>query len=102
MKGLSSFGFIREVLRRDGHQVLTRGFVATAYREVPAFGVYFLTYETLKGMFKQPSDAVYAFAGGAAGVASWVVCYPFDVVKTHLQASNNAATSTTLATASSL
>ncbi|KAH8514345.1 hypothetical protein H0E87_007253 [Populus deltoides] len=49
-----------------------------------------LKTEGLKGMYRgkngQESVRTMLTAGGLAGVASWLCCYPLDVVKTRLQA----------------
>ena len=71
-----------------------RGFWITALRDIPGFGVYFATYETLmhftvKKQTISKNDMryyVYAFFwGGCAGMASWIPNYPVDLVKTRMQ-----------------
>lgn len=59
--------------------------------DVPASGVYFLTYEYLKEQLKDDKDASKfgllqtIFAGGMAGILNWVVAMPADVLKSRLQ-----------------
>jgi hypothetical protein len=75
-----------------------QGWNATLLRDVPAFGTYFFTYEWFKMRIEKVVDPVSriritwwetsfpAFmAGGMAGVVSWTVTMPMDVVKSHVQ-----------------
>ncbi|KAK1303374.1 Mitochondrial arginine transporter BAC2 [Acorus calamus] len=83
----------RSILRREGLRGMYRGLSITMLRDAPAHGVYFLTYEYGREKFHpgcrkngQESLGTMLVAGGMAGVASWVCCYPFDVIKSRLQA----------------
>ena len=58
------------------------------WRDVPAWGTYFWAYEVLKRNFvsdEQSSPLSRALkmmvCGGVAGQVSWIVSYPFDVIK---------------------
>uniref|UniRef100_A0AAV1V4W6 Mitochondrial carrier n=1 Tax=Peronospora matthiolae TaxID=2874970 RepID=A0AAV1V4W6_9STRA len=79
---------IRHILKVKGTRGLFLGFTCTQWREVPSFAVYFWLYEYTKrkmiagGINPTPSMLT---AGGVAGVASWVVSYPFDVIKSAIQ-----------------
>lgn len=64
-------------------------------RDLPAWGAYFWAYEVLKDLFKVNSPEAYSAypmmatlmllnAGGFSGIVSWLVSYPFDVVKTKI------------------
>ncbi|KAL3809234.1 hypothetical protein ACHAXA_005282 [Cyclostephanos tholiformis] len=81
---------------------LYRGMSVTLWRETPAFGMYFATYDTIKDRVENlleekdmdhpiPSHAhawaASALAGGISGAWTWVIIYPFDVIKTHIQTS---------------
>lgn len=72
---------IRHIFKVRGTPGLFLGFTCTLWREVPSFAVYFWLYEYTKrkmidgGISPTPSMLT---AGGVAGVASWVVSYPFD------------------------
>jgi hypothetical protein len=81
---------------------LYRGMSVTLWRETPAFGMYFATYDTIKdrveGILEEKDDdhpipshahawAASALAGGISGAWTWVIIYPFDVIKTHIQTS---------------
>ncbi|KAJ1281922.1 hypothetical protein BS78_03G010400 [Paspalum vaginatum] len=85
----------RDILRKEGPRGLYRGLAVTALRDAPAFGVYFWAYERARerlhpgcrgGGGGGESLGTMLVAGGLAGVASWVCCYPLDVVKSRLQA----------------
>jgi solute carrier family 25 carnitine/acylcarnitine transporter 20/29 len=99
------------ILQEHGIKALNRGMGATLCREVPSFGMYFVSYDivkvyiekTLQQMNKNNSISsniaaannnehahayiASALAGGISGVLAWLVTYPFDVIKTHIQTS---------------
>ena len=86
---------IYELWRAGGIASFSRGFTATLARDVPAWATYFAVYATLKQTLSPStgvldgraklSPAASLVAGGAAGAASWAVCFPIDVVKTRFQ-----------------
>ncbi|XP_042031620.1 mitochondrial arginine transporter BAC2-like [Salvia splendens] len=83
----------RSILRAEGFRGLYRGLTITVLRDAPAHGVYFSTYEYTREWLHPgcrkggcESYGTMLLAGGLAGVASWICCYPLDVVKTRLQA----------------
>lgn len=83
----------RTIIRKEGWQGIYRGLTITVLRDAPAHGAYFWTYEYMReklhpGCRKsgQESCRTMLIAGGLAGVASWICCYPLDVIKTRLQA----------------
>lgn len=83
----------RSILRTEGLRGIYRGFTITVLRDAPAHGVYFWTYEYMKEHLHpgcrsngQESFRTMLMAGGLAGVASWISCYPLDVIKTRYQA----------------
>ncbi|XP_054743577.1 mitochondrial basic amino acids transporter isoform X1 [Anastrepha obliqua] len=82
----SPFQCIRHIIQRDGFKGGFRGLGITAARDVPAFAAYFVSYEWLMSLSEKPNVLHALAAGGMAGIASWLVCYPTDVVKTLLQA----------------
>ncbi|GKB85792.1 mitochondrial arginine transporter BAC2 [Tanacetum coccineum] len=83
----------KNILKTEGYRGLYRGLTITALRDAPAHGFYFWTYEFMReklypgcrGSGQESFDTM-LIAGGLAGVASWMCCYPLDVVKTRLQA----------------
>lgn len=81
---------------------LYRGMGVTLWRETPAFGMYFATYDTIKDQVEKlleekdedhpiPSHAhawaASALAGGISGAWTWAIIYPFDVIKSQIQTS---------------
>ncbi|KAK3028325.1 hypothetical protein RJ639_037787 [Escallonia herrerae] len=91
----------RHILRTEGLRGIYRGFSITILRDSPSHGVYFWTYEYIREQFHpgcrksgQESFRTMLVAGGLAGVASWVCCYPLDVVKTRLQAQSQSSSPT--------
>ncbi|XP_077444082.1 mitochondrial basic amino acids transporter-like [Stigmatopora argus] len=79
------------IYRREGLWGINRGMVTTLIRETPAFGFYFLAYDVLtRRLGCEPEDRFMIpkllFAGGMAGIASWLSTYPVDVIKSRLQA----------------
>lgn len=85
------FDCLRKIHRREGLRGVFRGYGITLTREIPGFGIYFVSYEWLCQVFRgQGSESqLGAFsilmAGGLSGVFSWVGAYPIDVVKTRIQ-----------------
>nr|XP_043637754.1 mitochondrial arginine transporter BAC2-like [Erigeron canadensis] len=83
----------KQIIKTEGLKGMFRGLTITTIRDAPSYGVYFWTYEYAReklhpGCRKddQESFTTMLVAGGLTGVASWVCCYPVDVVKTRLQA----------------
>lgn len=98
-----------QILNTSGIRGLYRGFCCTMWREIPAFGLYFSTYDTVKwhatnfierdniqadggdGSTHREDDrpshswTACALAGGFSGALSWTVIYPLDVIKTRIQ-----------------
>lgn len=78
--------------KTGGLRSVYRGTGATLLRDVPASGVYFMTYEWLQRILtpegKSRNDLSASrtiFAGGMAGIFNWVVAMPPDVLKSRLQ-----------------
>ncbi|MED6158300.1 Mitochondrial arginine transporter bac2 [Stylosanthes scabra] len=83
----------KNIWRKEGLKGIYRGLGITVIRDAPAHGIYFWTYEYMREQLHpgcrksgQESLTTMLTAGGLAGVTSWISCYPFDVVKTRLQA----------------
>lgn len=95
------------IFKNHGVSGLYRGWWTTTIREIPAFGLYFSTYDYIKDtvntllaqrdgivdedspMPAQHSHAwlASAFAGGVSGCFTWAIVYPVDVIKTRIQTS---------------
>ncbi|CCU83335.1 Mitochondrial carnitine/acylcarnitine carrier protein CACL [Caenorhabditis elegans] len=85
----------KQLLRTHGLKSLTRGFLATVARDAPAFGVYFASYEWMaRSMCKDGETSTLSsgqllFAGGTAGMLSWLFNYQTDIIKSRFQADNS-------------
>jgi hypothetical protein len=94
----------RSIVSSHGMHGLYRGWWATAWREVPAFGAYFAFYDFAKdglntffakqaGLTEKENAeqnhshkwAASALAGGTTGALTWIMIYPFDIIKTKIQ-----------------
>lgn len=99
------FTIAREVYKINGFRTFYRGLSCSLITESPGKGVYLWTYEyskvTLEKLFSNQSN-IFANDGytihnhkvdtksriisaGLAGMISWLVVYPFDVIKSKLQ-----------------
>ncbi|XP_054710512.1 mitochondrial basic amino acids transporter-like [Uloborus diversus] len=78
-----------KTFRNDGLFGFYRGLATTIMRDAPGFGVYFAGYEFLTEKVTDSKGNVNTLSllcvGGLAGVMSWIVIYPFDVIKSRLQ-----------------
>eukprot|EP00808_Paulinella_micropora_P014878 g29976.t1 len=110
-----SFRCAQKLYQQHGlRQGLLRGTGLTVLRDSPAFASYFYTMAPRSdpcvrkravckdylsnGQKDKASDLALLTAGGLAGLVSWVVCYPVDVVKANWQSlSPDQAANTTIA-----
>jgi solute carrier family 25 carnitine/acylcarnitine transporter 20/29 len=94
---------VKGITQEHGIRRLYQGWWTTVWREVPAFGLYFVTYDYMKDQvnkFLQNQSAdptqisipehsqpwiASAISGGCAGCITWMIVYPVDVIKTHVQ-----------------
>lgn len=83
---------VKQLYKEGGIRSIYKGTIATLMRDVPAGGMYFLTYEWLKDKLgSSASDSTQAklgktiLAGGMAGISNWIVGMPADVIKSRLQ-----------------
>ncbi|KAI3463340.1 hypothetical protein Pfo_020003 [Paulownia fortunei] len=88
----------RSIFRTEGWRGIYRGLAITVLRDAPSHGVYFWTYEYMREQFHpgcrkngQETFRTMLLAGGLAGVASWICCYPLDVIKTRIQAQSHSS-----------
>ena len=85
----NEFEAARAVLSKDGIVgFVFRGLEATLLREIPGYSFYFVVYTIL---LRSPLSVALGpllgslVSGAAAGMASWIPVYPFDVCKTFIQ-----------------
>lgn len=83
---------VKQLYREGGIRSIYKGTVATLLRDVPASGMYFMTYEYLQKVLRNfGGDSTELgllktiFAGGMAGILNWSVGMPADVIKSRLQ-----------------
>uniref|UniRef100_A0A671M493 Solute carrier family 25 member 20 n=1 Tax=Sinocyclocheilus anshuiensis TaxID=1608454 RepID=A0A671M493_9TELE len=82
----------KQLYRENGIRSIYKGTALTLMRDVPASGMYFMTYEWLKYTLtpegKSPTELSVPsvlFAGGMAGIFNWAVAIPPDVLKSRFQ-----------------
>ncbi|NWY31297.1 MCAT protein, partial [Pheucticus melanocephalus] len=82
----------KQLYRESGIRGVYKGTVLTLMRDVPASGMYFMTYEWLKNILTPQGKSVsdlsvprILFAGGLAGIFNWAVAIPPDVLKSRFQ-----------------
>lgn len=84
--GVGVWKCLKDIYGSQGTRGIFRGFGSTILRDMPGFGAYFASYEYLTRREGPVSTGTMLLAGGIAGVISWVVVYPIDVLKSRLQA----------------
>ena len=83
---------ILTLYRDGGLRQCYKGLAAMVVRDVPSFGLYILVYEYLFKIFQECRYAdrhgalASVISGGWAGVISWGIVMPFDVIKSLMQA----------------
>lgn len=92
---------VSRIIRQHGFFRLYQGWWSTCWREIPAFGLYFSSYDYLKDQATQYLDPSHtwlasALAGGCAGSLTWAIVYPVDVIKTRVQTAPLTASSSEL------
>ncbi|CEM16029.1 unnamed protein product [Vitrella brassicaformis CCMP3155] len=106
---LTMLQVIKALIRKGGLPLIFRGYSAHIFMEIFGRGTYFTVYDVVKRELHQttqspspapsptpstpppsppPSMPYYkrAAAGMCAGIAGWLVVFPFDVLKSRLQA----------------
>lgn len=90
---IGPLALVRSIMATEGVRGLYRGLGITILRDAPAHALYFGSYEYTRewlhpGCRKSGKESLFTMlmAGGIAGVASWISCYPLDVLKSRLQA----------------
>uniref|UniRef100_A0A8D1ER04 Solute carrier family 25 member 20 n=1 Tax=Sus scrofa TaxID=9823 RepID=A0A8D1ER04_PIG len=82
----------KKLYQESGIRGIYKGTVLTLMRDVPASGMYFMTYEWLKNTLTPEGKSVselsvprILLAGGIAGIFNWAVAIPPDVLKSRFQ-----------------
>lgn len=77
------------IFKANGIRGLYRGFLFQGIRDATGTGVYFCAYEISKKILtprnSESNHMTHFFAGGIAGIASWLGIFPIDLVKSKLQ-----------------
>ncbi|XP_063980722.1 congested-like trachea protein [Diachasmimorpha longicaudata] len=80
---------VKQLYKEGGIRSIYKGTGATLLRDVPASGMYFLTYEGIQRLMAEDGKKLSLwstiFAGGCAGIANWVIGMPPDVLKSRFQ-----------------
>lgn len=91
---------IVKLFREGGIRSVFRGSLATFARDGPGSAAYFGSYEIVKKMLtpKNPdgtpgklSIPAVILAGGTAGLSMWMLVFPIDTIKSHLQSAQTAS-----------
>lgn len=82
----------KQLYKQGGIRNIYVGTVATAARDIPSSGMYFMTYEYFQRILlpegksrNELSPSRTLFAGGMAGILNWIVAIPADVLKSRQQ-----------------
>ena len=82
----------KQIYKSYGIKGLYLGFNPTLVKDIITIAIYFYSYEYIMRLFapkgQRSSSAplmVSLFAGGIAGVASSLITYPIDYIKTRIQ-----------------
>ncbi|XP_049777910.1 solute carrier family 25 member 45-like isoform X1 [Schistocerca cancellata] len=83
-------GSVRGLYKDYGFKIFYKGYRCTIYRDVFSSGIYTAVYEALSATnnIEQKSVSSIIFAGGMAGMLSWISIIPLDVMKSRIQADN--------------
>ncbi|WPK24581.1 hypothetical protein PUMCH_001860 [Australozyma saopauloensis] len=93
-KSLSLVETVRGIYKAQGFKGIYRGSAITLLRESQAYGVWFLTYETLIAYIQRTrgynrrediTTPELLLAGALSGNALWLSSYPLDVIKSNIQ-----------------
>lgn len=88
------FKLAKTLVKNQGYSALYKGYLCTLIRDIPAFAVYFGIFEIGCARFTSKTDMFYVVLlyqlifGSIAGIASWLITYPFDIVKSIIQNSD--------------
>ena len=72
-------------LNKVNYRNIYKGFGITSIRESLGGGIYFYSYYKMKNNEYIKGEMNILLSGGIAGSLSWLLTYPFDVIKTRIQ-----------------
>mgnify|MGYP001799663791 CR=1 FL=1 len=88
-----SIDCLYKIFKNEGLRGCYRGMTLTLLRDIPAFAAYFGSYDGLCRLLSKTSNPYIDLqtghlflAGGLSGMASWIVTYWVDVIKSRYQA----------------
>ncbi|KAI9030344.1 mitochondrial carrier domain-containing protein [Hyaloraphidium curvatum] len=83
----SSFRTFLRIVQTNGVTGLYRGLLPHTLRDTLGTATYFAAYEVARHCLLPflPSSLAYFLAGGLSGVSSWLIIFPFDLLKSRLQ-----------------
>jgi len=91
---------LRDVIRTDGILGPFRGIGITLVRDAPSHAVYFAAYDATTTMLQKSGGERNGLStlasGGFAGVISWFVVYPLDLIKSRIQSAREGSRWTTI------
>ena len=82
----------KKIYKQNGVRGFYKGGLAMAYREIPSYGLYCMSFEYLNTKMIEnkltDSNGIIAglVSGGIAGCLMWGSIIPFDVIKSRIQA----------------
>lgn len=85
-KFTNPFQCLGHIWKKGGFRGVYKGFGITAIRDVPGLASYFVSYEFMMRSTQNPGVLYTLVAGGMAGVFSWILTVPMDVIKSRIQA----------------
>lgn len=81
------------IAREEGVRAIWRGTLGVLLRDVPATSIYFGSFTAMNLAMLEPDQSLdtltplaLVLTGGTAGILSWAVVYPVDVLKSRVQA----------------
>ncbi|KAI3632358.1 hypothetical protein MIR68_009464 [Amoeboaphelidium protococcarum] len=92
----SVFYWIGHIYQTGGLAGLYSGTTITLMRDIPAYFIWFASYELSKQYFQSwlqddKSLSAVLMAGSVAGVTQWSLCMPLDTIKTRIQTDTSAS-----------
>ena len=87
-KTFTTLGMVKHVINTYGFKEMYKGHLITMAREIPAGAVYFGSYDLVNRKLKEKfgdSPFLPLLGGSIAGLLSYSVAYPQDIIKTRLQ-----------------